>query len=146
MLVVTLRPPFGPDDTYWKMWKAVWTPDLGGVLNIEQDIDGGVNRELPDCPHDWCAKPYPYLDRERQFGLGYVKFSAALISRHPDLWDVIGRWSNPQHPPRHWCTLDAFSYAYLTSHGEQRHEAHTSVLHAGHPGAKSSAHGCFQIP
>lgn len=147
MLAVSLTPPFGPDDTYWRMWRAVWDPTLGGVLNVEHDITyhDKVSRQLIECPADWCAAPYPYLDRPQQYGLGLVKFSAALIARRRSLWEHVGMLGDENHPPRHWCRLDAYSYQYLVGFGEERCEEHGQVGHVGHPGRRSSAHGCFTI-
>jgi hypothetical protein len=147
MRVLDFAPPFGDDSNYFKRLRREWFLRRG-FINIEHDI---VEREtsfdeLWACPHDWCAAPYPYLDRPRQFGLGCVKFSAALIARHPQMFDVIGTWCNDKHPPKHWCTLDSWIYQYLTGRGEKRCEDHELVAHFGHPGKKSSAHGCFQVP
>jgi hypothetical protein len=134
------------DSTYFRMLQGQWESGES-FINVEHDII------IPDkyptlalCPHGWCAAPYPYLDRPRQFGLGYVKFSAALIARHPHMFDVICTWSNDKHPAKHWCTLDSWIYQYLLSRGEQRCEDHELVGHLGHPGKKTSAHGCFQSP
>lgn len=133
--------------SYFNILAHAW--DAGeSFINIEHDI---VSREtsleyLERCPGDWCAAPYPYLDRPRQFGLGLVKFSAAIIARQPNMFEDISTWHNGAHPPKHWCTLDSWIYQYLTGRGELRCEDHTLVGHLGHPGKKSSAHGCFQIP
>ena len=148
MRVIKFVPKSWDDDTtYFRILRQAW--DRGeSFINVEHDI---VPREtsldyLGRCPADWCAAPYPYLDRPRQFGLGCVKFSANLMARRPVMFDAISSWRNDQHPPQHWCTLDSWIYQYLISRGEKRCEDHSPVDHIGHPGKKTSAHGCFQVP
>lgn len=136
----------GDDSIYFNTLRRAWERGESFV-NVEQDIDAParVTGKMMTCPHDWCAAPYPYLDRPRQFGLGCVKFSAGLIARTPEMFDTIGTWHNAAHPPEHWCTLDSWIYQYLIARGETRCEDHELVGHFGHPGKRSSSHGCFSI-
>ena len=144
MRVLRYQEPFGDSALYFRLLQRAW--DAGeSFINVEHDIVAHNTSGLKTCPHDWCAAPYPYLDRPRQFGLGCVKFSSALIARHPEMFAVIGTWCNDKHPPQHWCTLDAWIYQYLVGRGERRCEDHELVGHVGHPGKRSSAHGCFSI-
>lgn len=143
---VLVPPPYEADDEYFTVLSGLWR--AGVMFGIsEHDIIPRPDtwETMEGCPHDWCAAPYPYLDRPRQFGLGCVKFSAKLIARHPLMFDEIGTWNNAAHPPKHWCTLDAWIYQYLIGRGETRCEEHELVGHAGHPGKRASAHGCFSI-
>lgn len=138
---------FQHESAYFDALRERWE-DGTSFINVEHDI---VPRDtslidLEACPYDWCAAPYAYLDRPRQFGLGLVKFSTALIARHPRMFEDISTWRNDLHPPKHWCTLDSWIYQYLIGSGETRCEAHELVGHVGHPGKKSSAHGCFRVP
>ena len=144
---VLVAPPYEREDRYFDELSTRWSAGLSFGVQ-EHDI---VSREttwaeMEGCASDWCAAPYPYLDRERQFGLGFVKFSCHLIARHPWMFETIKTWHNDLHPPKHWCTLDSWIYQYLTGRGEKRCEDHSPVGHLGHPGKKSSAHGCFQVP
>lgn len=144
---VLTAPPYAGDDEYFTTLSMRW--DGGETFGVqEHDIIPNPDTwaKMEACPNDWCAAPYPYLNRERQFGLGCVKFSAAVIARHSSMFGVIGTWHNERHPPKHWCTLDAWTYQFLRAFGETRCEDHEPVGHVGHPGKKSSAHGCFTIP
>ena len=142
------RPIIDDEGFFWALDEA-WTPttthEVEPFIVIEHDIAVNPNtlQELRDCPEDWCAAPYPYLDRPEQFGLGCVKFSDRLICRNPWLFSEIQHGS-PGHPPRHWCTLDSHIYRHLINKGETRCENHQLVGHVGQP-STSSAHGCFRI-
>lgn len=136
----------GDDSAYFQALAEKWATGAGFV-NVEHDIlvtDVAVCN-LAACSQDWCAAPYPYLNRPLQFGLGCVKFAPELIGRHPAMFGDISTWHNAKHPPRHWCTLDAWIYQYLIGRGEKRCEVHELVGHIGHPGKRQSAHGCFSI-
>ena len=136
----------GDDSAYFNAMAKRWATRYGFV-NVEHDIEASREdiRGLTTCPNDWCAAPYPYLDRTEQFGLGLVKFSDGVIARNPAMFRDIGTWHSESHPPKHWCTLDAWIYQYLIGRGETRCENHELVGHVGHPGKTSSAHGCFSI-
>jgi hypothetical protein len=136
---------FDNDGTYFHILEKAWERGES-FINVEHDIIiPDKDPTLAVCPNDWCAAPYPYLDRPRQFGLGCVKFSDALIARHQTMFEVIGTWYNNDHPPKHWCTLDSWTYIYLIERGEKRCENHELVGHEGHPGKMSSAHGCLTV-
>jgi hypothetical protein len=144
---IVIAPPYAAEDEYFNTLESFWS--AGETFGIQEHdiIPNELTWEnIEGCPNDWCAAPYPYLDRERQFGLGVVKFSAALIDRHRTMFDVIGEWYDAKHQPKHWCTLDAWIYQFLRAFGESRCQDHELVGHLGHPGKKSSAHGCFTIP
>jgi hypothetical protein len=98
-------------------------------------------RELRDCPEDWCAMPYPYLNEKEAWGMGCVKFSDRLICRSPHLFSRIANEGDPLHPPRHWCRLDAHIWEALTERGEHRHDHPGPAL--GHIGGQVVKHGCM---
>jgi hypothetical protein len=135
----------GDDEAYWRALRQAWL----GCLEAEEDLvvveqDIRVARyalcDLIRCSAHWCAAPYPYFVG-LYAGLGCAKFGAALIGRHPDLWDAVGTMSNPRHPQKHWCTLDAWAQQVLQNRGERVHRDH-------HPPAEHLSdgwptHGCL---
>jgi hypothetical protein len=131
------------DEGYWELLDACWSAGEEFII-VEQDIVvlPKTLDELELCPHDWCAAPYPYLDEPAAWGLGCTKFSDRIMARHPRIMEQVAMMSNEQHPPKHWCTLDAFVWKALTDAGETRHE-HGHVV--GHIGSDKASHGCFEL-
>lgn len=143
---ITYRPILD-DEGYFMALDEFWTPGEGKFpepfIVVEHDIVVRPETlgELRDCPEDWCAAPYPYLNHERAWGMGCVKFSDRLIARNPWLFQQIGPDGDATHPSRHWCRLDARIFEALTRRGETRHEHEGPAL--GHVGGRSVAHGCY---
>ena len=142
--------PIVDDEGYFFALAEAWTPTQQHMAEpfilVEHDIvvRPETLRELRDCPEDWCAAPYPYLDKPEAWGMGCVKFSDRLIVRNPWIFKEFQDDSDSLHPPRHWCRMDTYIWHALTERGETRHD-HSGVCgHVGHPGTKS-AHGCFEI-
>lgn len=124
-------------DVLADVWQAGET-----VAIVEHDIvvHATALDDLSACPHDWCAFPYQYMEHERHYGLGCVKFSADLLARCPDAMRRVGVLRDPTHPPRHWCRLDAWLQGVvLPSMGETMHKHDTPVRHLGH----GNSHGCI---
>ena len=96
---------------YSALMEGLWQPSTPGVVLVEHDvvIEPGAIDELLACPEDWCAFQVTYLGQEGGHpGLGCVKFSQALIARHPDAMELAGQIWDQEHQPRHWClTPDA---------------------------------------
>lgn len=144
--------PITDDEGYFRALDEAWTPSdnhsVEPFIVVEHDIivRPETLRELRDCPEDWCSAPYPYLDKPEAWGMGCVKFTDRLIVRNYQIFDQIGRVSDEQHPPRHWCWMDLLIWTALTERGEKRHDHPGPALgHVGHPGKNASAHGCFSI-
>ena len=145
--------PIVDDEGYFEALAEAWTPTAEHMAEpfivVEHDIvvRPETLRELRDCPEDWCSAPYPYLDKERAWGMGCVKFSDRLIVRNPWIFSDMSHWSDESHPPKHWCRMDSRIWIMLTERGEKRHDHDGPALgHVGHPGQNSSAHGCVQVP
>lgn len=136
--------PVDTGDGYWTLLRDVWAMGSPAIV-VEQDIV--VNEttldELRICDFDWCAMPFPYRGEERAYALACSKFSSALMARHPDLLEAVGRYSDELHPARHWCRLDAWIFAELTKRGEIRHD-HTRAKPLGHVGPQFPSHGCLE--
>jgi hypothetical protein len=144
--------PITDDAGYFHALDEAWTPtpehEVEPFIVVEHDIvvRPDTLHELLDCPEDWCAMPYPYLDKPEAWGMGCVKFTDRLICRNPWLFREIETQGDRDHPPGHWCRMDSRIWTYLTNRGEQRHDHPGPALgHVGHPGKGSSAHGCVSI-
>ena len=140
--------PILDDEGYFFALAEAWTPTPEHMAEpfilVEHDIvvRPETLRELRDCPEDWCAAPYPYLDKPEAWGMGCVKFSDRLIVRNPWIFRQFANDGDDLHPPRHWCSLDFHIWTALTENGEKRHD-HQGLL--GHVGGTTSAHGCVEI-
>ena len=142
--------PITDDEGYFYALAEAWTPTPDHLAEpfilVEHDIvvRPETLRELRDCPEDWCAAPFPYLDKPEAWGMGCVKFSDRLIVRNPWIFNKIKDMGDDDHPPRHWCTLDLHLWQVLTERGEKRHDHPGPALgHVGHQGV--SAHGCVSV-
>jgi len=126
-------------DGYWAFFAALWA-DPQDVIIVEHDIVPSTRAllDLMQCPQSWCTQPYPYFVG-MYHGLGCVKFSADLMRATPHLWDQVAAMSDPTHPPKHWCRLDAWSTMMLARAGFAKHAHNIEVGHQ-HSGAPS--HGC----
>ena len=143
--------PLLTDTAYFDLLADRWTPKPGQIpepfIVIEHDICDGERplcdaiKELKDCPHDWCAYPYPYLNAPAATGLGFCKFSDRIIVRNPWVWTQIAGEGTADHPPRHWCRVDFHLYNALAARGEVRHE-HYDSLPVGHMNT-TVTHGCI---
>ena len=131
----------GSDRAYFDLLAQLWAAGETFAI-IEHDIvvTPSTLNELDACPHDWCAFPFRYLGR-LQYGLGCVKFSAALMARIPDAIIRIGVMSDARHDRRHWCRLDAWLTTVLESVGEVRHEHLPEVWHLD----DGCSHGCTSL-
>ena len=138
--------PITDDQGYFHALSEAWTPTQDHYpepfIVVEHDImvRPETLRELRDCPEDWCAAPYPYLNEDEAWGMGCVKFTDRLIVRNHRMFDAIG-YGDSLHPPRHWCAMDARIWKYLTERGEERHDHPGPAL--GHVGGRTITHGCY---
>jgi hypothetical protein len=130
------------DDAYWELLNGLWSERRSFIV-VEHDIvvRADTFEELENCPFEWCSFGAPYFVGVHH-GLGCVKFSDTLISRHPRLMEQIAEHPpDEKHPPKHYCRLDAYLEQALSS--EYRH-CHETVL--GHvrtyDGPPQPAHGC----
>lgn len=128
------------DYAYWQLYRELWASG-DDFLVVEHDIaiHGAVIPALNECAGEWCAYSYPYAIAGTYHGAGCVRYRASLTVRFPDLINQAGRMSNTTHPPRHWCSLDAFRAHLLADAGVTmcRHEPpvrhlDTSVSHGCH--------------
>ncbi len=103
------------DEAYYRLLTRLW--GMGeSFLIVEHDIVPAeqVIAEMRDCSEPWCAAPFPQLlalktadgqpVRRLQlaltWGLGLMRFNAALLRSHPDALERAGSLS------RHWHDLD----------------------------------------
>jgi hypothetical protein len=126
------------DGAYWALLAELWAAGEEFAV-VEHDVvpSPSALASFEACGNDWCSCPYPYL-AGTYAGLGCTRFRAAIMSRHPDLMDVVATMSNDAHEPKFWCTLDGFMQIILRGRGERQCTAHPE---AGHP-SHSPAHGC----
>ena len=139
--------PITSDTGYFEALHDAWEPGPQHMAEpfivVEHDIvvRPETLRELRDCPEDWCAAPYPYLNEDEAWGMGCVKFSDRLIVRNPWIFRQFANAGDAKHPPRHWCRLDSYIWIALTERGEKRHDHPGPAL--GHVGGKNVTHGCY---
>lgn len=127
-------------EAYWELLAGLWQ-DGETFAIVEHDIVVRPDTldALQDCPHEWCSYGAPYYNGVYH-GMGCVKFSAGLIARHPRALEQVAEYSDADHPPKHWCRLDAWLQGrVLVSEYRHRHE---EVL--GHSKADLlPSHGCM---
>lgn len=106
-----LNPLYDDPSAYWELLASEWRYGEidAPLVVVEHDVlpARGVVEAMQACPRPWCASPYQlgtgvWLDE----GLGCTKFSAKLITDHPDLMEVVGRIDNDGMPARDWHRLD----------------------------------------
>lgn len=129
----------GAEDAYWRLLSELWAAGDDFCI-VEHDIvvDAGTIAGMAACAEPWCACEYPYL-RGHCAGLGCARFRSGLLRATPGLMDEVATMANALHPPKHWCTLDAWMQVRLGSHGYRASHRHGTV---GHLGAQMPAHGC----
>lgn len=110
-------------------------------ITVEQDIvpTAPALQQLLCCDQPWCGFQYEYPPFPFKYaGMGCTKFSAELIARHPDALTETAKWSDPKHPPKHWCRVDGNLKQYLSDRGERLH-LHGDVVHLT---SGQTGHGC----
>jgi hypothetical protein len=128
------------DDAYWRLLTDLWAAG-GGFAIVEHDIVATPEAidDLAGCGQDWCAQPYLYVHGQTLTGLACTKFAPGILAAVPDLWEQIAPMCDAQHPPRHWCRLDAWSVHVLGAHGWRVHRHGITVEHA----SPTVSHGCL---
>lgn len=130
----------GHDLQLWETWQWAWQA-REDVIWVEHDIVIGPDT-IPGfeaCQDEWCAHGYEYAHFGVYAGTGCVRFRASLMRAFPDLWDQVGRCAGRKHPPKHWCSLDAFSKVILSQQGYRQHLHEPAVAHLG----VGVSHGCL---
>lgn len=132
----------GDDEAYWRLLRDLWDEGETFVV-VEHDIVLGAYTlvDLARCEGEWCTCPYPYF-HGRYYGLGCAKFSDRLIARVPELMDLVGKMSDADHPPRHWCRLDAWIQRVLAKRSIRPCLRHDEV---GHVSDLVPSHGCVSV-
>lgn len=128
------------DTSYFEAMSLYWRPGSGfGLAVVEHDVvvNPSTFFEFDACPNLWCAAPYPYFVGMHA-GLGCVRFHAELITAVPNLFDQIAGVSTPDHPPKHWCSMDGIMARQLMGLG-YRQCLHPPVEHLGD---LRPSHGC----
>jgi hypothetical protein len=135
------------DDAYWTLLAKLWKAGEAFII-VEHDIVPTETAlfQLAACDQDWCAWPYDYFSQA--YGLACMKFEAELISRHPNLIEQIAQMSDTEHPPKHWCRLDAWLERTLWASGEPLHRHIGEPLRhiRDEPGPAKPSHGCVLPP
>lgn len=132
----------GYDGAYWELLNDLWCAGDSFII-VEHDIVVMPHTltELEACPESWCSFGSPYIGGNVYHGLGCVKFGAALIARHPGALDRVALRSDAQHPPKHWCRLDAWLQGHELN-GERRHFHDTVLPHIKR--VLRPSHGCME--
>lgn len=131
------------DEAYFHLFEGLWRAQQDFCI-IEQDIiiDPQTLLMFRVCGNSWCASPYRYLNM-MYAGLGCMRFRKELMVAVPGLPDLIAARSNPpMHPPRHWCTIDAYMQSSLFARGFGICR-HAEVTHLGE---NWPVHGCHGPP
>jgi hypothetical protein len=127
------------DEAYFRLLERLWTAGEDFAI-VEQDIvvEPDTLESFRACPHSWCCAPYPYL-KGVYSGLGCVRFRSELMRRLPDLMERVAIRANELHPPKHWCTLDAWVQRTMAAAYSQRPcQRHKPVGHLH----RRPTHGC----
>lgn len=135
--------PLDDDEAYWRLLSGLWAAREDFTV-IEQDIvpHSAVFPEFAGCQGSWCTFAYPYSVAGIYHGSGCVRFRSHLMTEVPDLFERVGEMSNHLHPPRHWCTLDAWTQHVLQSRGHRSCQHNPPVGHAD----PLCSHGCLTAP
>jgi hypothetical protein len=134
------------DDAYWHLFASLWARGETFCV-VEHDVivrDMALD-ELASCESDWCSFLVPYVGLEYA-GLACAKFTEALIARVPDALQAVA--ANPgdeDHPPKHWCRLDAWLQAALEEAGERKCIHGPPLQHLRDPSDEKirPSHGCW---
>ncbi len=130
------------DTAYSALLAELWA-DGETFAVVEHDIipPPGALPALEACPGQWCCHRYPY-GFGRYAGLGLARFSAGLLTAHPDAMERAAEMYDDGHPPGHWCRQDAWLSFVLESRGlaRCRHEPDAGHLHSW------PSHGCWGSP
>lgn len=140
----------GSDTAYWELLSQLWRKGKTFIV-VEQDIVVRPDSlsELEECHRPWCSFQVPYVGKVYA-GLSCAKFSAALIGRYPTALDRIGKRSDADHPPAHWCRLDSWLQSLLNHGGEEMHVHGPPLEHLRDgsepesPWKVGPAHGCWR--
>jgi hypothetical protein len=123
----------GGETFYFNLLASWWASTEPDVLVIEHDIvvDEAAIHDLLDCPYPWCPAWYPFEGGEI-YGLGCTKFSLPIRQAVPDALEQVGRIDqSPVHPPKHWCSMDAWLQGVLMTAGQSPHLHRANVRHTG---------------
>ena len=133
------------DTSYFKLVRELWV--MGdGWINVEHDIIPRATtfKEFEECPHAWCAAPYPYVVTGLYAGLGCSKITKQVIKRHPNIMDRVWAITDDTHLIHgHWCRLDGWLRALLEQEGETMHLHLPPIEHLGD---NYPSHGCVKPP
>jgi hypothetical protein len=105
--------PLGPGEEYFELFVELWRAgDDFALVEHDVEVHAGVLAELEACEHSWCGHSYTVFwgdlwDRYGVPGLGCTRFRAELLAELPEVPDLVAVYEEPNHPPRHWMTLDA---------------------------------------
>lgn len=125
----------GGDSTYWTALNVAWqgTPWHEALAVVEHDMlpaPGVVDRMLA-CRRPWCSSPYEIANHQMiTDGLGVVKYSARLRSRHRELLETVGEICDDGLPAKNWRRLDTRISRTLRALGYRPHlHARSTHLH-----------------
>jgi hypothetical protein len=141
---VTFWPVDSSDEAYWEMYDRLWSEGETFMV-VEHDIviHADVIPQFERCPEPYCAFSYPYLEIPGGwYGLGCARFRDTVIRAFPEAIQNVASISNHAHPPRHWCSLDAFIQWELRRLGTPLHQHLPPV---GHLNTGPPSHGCRSL-
>lgn len=132
------------DEDYWDLLASLWADgDTFAIVEHDVLVEPGTLDELNDCSSQWCGFAVPYFNGPYP-GLACAKFGSGLIGMKPNALQEVAAISDPAHPPKHWCRLDAWlQYRVLPATGARRC-IHPQILgHVRpHDGVPRPSHGC----
>jgi hypothetical protein len=118
------------DEAYWRLLDGLWAAREPFVI-VEHDIvpDVAALDSVWACSEPWCACGYKFENFGLIYGLGCTKFGAGAMALVPDALERVAQMDpTPEHPPRHWCSLDSRLAAVLGRAGLRQHK-HGPVTH-----------------
>lgn len=134
------------DEDYFGLMATLWAVGETFVI-VEHDVivRPDTISELENCPDEWCGFSVPYI-KGNYHGLACVKFTDKLIRKIPDAFAQIAPMDEEEHPPKHWCRLDArLQGKVLPRTGVRRHPHEPPLGHFRQDGIQPyPSHGCIK--
>jgi hypothetical protein len=134
------------DTRYYDLLSDLWSHrETFAIVEHDVIVRPDSLDELEGCPEPWCAFTVPYFVGDYP-GLACTKFEASVMGGFPEAMSLVGTMSNASHPPKHWCTLDAFLMSLLYSRGFRKHVHEPALGHyREYAGPPQPTHNCHAV-
>lgn len=122
--------PAWDSGAYGSLLEQLWR-DGRSFCVLEQDVvpTGAMLFRLAACRGDWCSHCYDDPAYPRTPMLGLVRFSAALIERHPEVGVHVLRTGHTRRQHVAWPSVNETLCRHLWRTGEVWHRHRPDVVH-----------------